>query len=106
MLFINLKMGNLQFSWQYKPHDTKDKNNIKEKPFYIVDTYGELNLFFKLSHAAIVGGSIDHVTRNMTAMIALETAKGNILIGVTLGAILISISLIISFGINFFKNDD
>ena len=56
--------------------------------------------------AAIVGGSIDHVTRNMTAMIALETAKGNILIGVTLGAILISISLIISFGINFFKNDD
>jgi len=42
----------------------------------------------------------------MTAMIALETAKGNILIGVTLGAILISISLIISFGINFFKNDD
>ena len=56
--------------------------------------------------AAIVGASIDHVTRNMTAMIALETAKGNILIGVTLGAILISISLIISFGINFFKNDD
>ena len=56
--------------------------------------------------AAIVGGSIDHITRNMTAMIALETAKGNILIGVTLGAILISISLIISFGINFFKNDD
>ena len=56
--------------------------------------------------AAIVGGSIDHVTRNMTAMIALETAKGNILIGVILGAVLISISLIISFGINFFKNDD
>ena len=56
--------------------------------------------------AAIVGRSIDHVTRNMTAMIALETAKGNILIGVTLGSILISISLIISFGINFFKNDD
>ena len=56
--------------------------------------------------AAIVGGSIDHVTRNMTAMIALETAKGNILIGVTLGAILIFISLIISFGINYFKNDD
>ena len=53
--------------------------------------------------AAIVGGSIDHVTRNMTAMIALETAKGNILIGVILGLILISISLIISFMINFLK---
>ena len=53
--------------------------------------------------AAIVGGSIDHVTRNMTAMIALETAKGNILTGVILGLILISISLIISFMINFLK---
>ena len=53
--------------------------------------------------AAIVGGSIDHVTRNMTAMIALETAKGNTLTGVILGLILISISLIISFMINFLK---
>jgi tungstate transport system permease protein len=56
--------------------------------------------------AAIVGGSIDHVTRNMTAMIALETAKGNIMVGVSLGAILISLSLIISFGINYFKKND
>lgn len=56
--------------------------------------------------AAIVGGSIDHVTRNMTAMIALETAKGNIMVGVILGTILIALSLIISFGINFFKNND
>ena len=51
--------------------------------------------------AAIVGGSIDHVTRNMTSMIALETAKGNIMVGILLGSILISFSLIISFCINF-----
>jgi tungstate transport system permease protein len=56
--------------------------------------------------AAIVGGSIDHVTRNMTAMIALETAKGNIMVGVTLGAILIILSLLISFGINYFNKND
>ena len=56
--------------------------------------------------AAIVGGSIDHVTRNMTAMIALETAKGNIMVAVILGAILISLSLLISFGINYFKKND
>ena len=42
----------------------------------------------------------------MTAMIALETAKGNIMVGVSLGAILISLSLIISFGINYFKKND
>tara|TARA_B100000965_G_scaffold4404_1_gene3466 strand:- start:6791 stop:7432 length:642 start_codon:yes stop_codon:yes gene_type:complete len=53
--------------------------------------------------AAIVGGSIDHVTRNMTAMIALETSKGNVIVGVVLGIILISISLIISFSINMVK---
>lgn len=56
--------------------------------------------------AAIVGGSIDHITRNMTSMIALETAKGNIMVGIILGGILISISLIISFGINYFKKND
>ena len=55
--------------------------------------------------AAIVGGSIDHITRNMTAMIALETAKGNILVGVTLGAILIVLSLLMSFGINYFRKN-
>ena len=53
--------------------------------------------------AAIVGGSIDHLTRNMTSMIALETAKGNILIAIILGGILISISLLISFSINYFN---
>ena len=53
--------------------------------------------------AAIVGGSIDHITRNMTSMIALETAKGNILIAIILGGILISISLLISFSINYFN---
>ena len=56
--------------------------------------------------AAIVGGSIDHVTRNMTSMIALETSKGNILIGIILGSILIILSLIISFGINLIKKNN
>ena len=53
--------------------------------------------------AAIVGGSIDHVTRNMTSMIALETSKGNILVGVVLGLVLISISLAISFTMSIIK---
>ena len=53
--------------------------------------------------AAIVGGSIDQVTRNMTSMIALETSKGNVLTGVILGIVLILLSLIISFIINILK---
>ncbi len=56
--------------------------------------------------AAIVGGSIDQVTRNMTSMIALETSKGNVLTGVILGLILISFSLFISFSINFIKKNN
>ena len=55
--------------------------------------------------AAIVGGSIDHFTRNMTATIALETSKGNVSLGIILGAILISLTLIISIILNFLKND-
>ncbi len=56
--------------------------------------------------AAIVGGSIDQVTRNMTSMIALETSKGNVLTGAILGIVLISLSLTISFIINIIKKDD
>ena len=46
--------------------------------------------------AAIVGGSIDQVTRNMTTSISLETAKGNIGFAIQLGIVLIIISFIIS----------
>ena len=55
-IMFNLKSHSIDFAIR-----SKDKNNIKEKPFYIVDTYGELNLFFKLSHAAIVGGSFKKI---------------------------------------------
>ena len=47
--------------------------------------------------AAIVGGSIDHITRNVTASIALETSKGNLDVAIGLGSILIVISFILSF---------
>ncbi len=50
--------------------------------------------------AAIVGGSIDHITRNVTASIALETSKGNLDIAIGLGGILIIISFILSFMVN------
>ena len=55
--------------------------------------------------AAIVGGSIDHFTRNMTATIALETSKGNVSLGIILGIILISLTLIISVALNTLRND-
>ena len=47
--------------------------------------------------AAMVGGSIDHVTRNITATIAQETSKGNLYLALQLGIILIFISFIISW---------
>ena len=55
-IMSNLNNHNIDYSIR-----SKDKNNIKKKNFYIVDTYGELNLFFKLSHAAIVGGSFKKI---------------------------------------------
>ncbi len=41
----------------------------------------------------IVGGNIDHVTRVMTTAIALETSKGNLVLALALGIVLIAISL-------------
>ncbi len=41
----------------------------------------------------IVGGNIDHVTRVMTTAIALETSKGNLVLALALGIVLITISL-------------
>jgi len=47
--------------------------------------------------SVMVGGSIDHLTRNITTTIAQEASKGNIYLALKLGIILIIISFIISF---------
>ena len=44
----------------------------------------------------IVGGNIDHLTRVLTTAITLETSKGNLTFAVALGAVLVSISLVVS----------
>ncbi len=44
----------------------------------------------------IVGGNIDHATRVMTTAIALETSKGNLVLALALGLILLALSLTIS----------
>jgi tungstate transport system permease protein len=41
----------------------------------------------------IVGGNIDHVTRVMTTAIALETSKGDLVLALALGIVLIALSL-------------
>ena len=45
----------------------------------------------------IVGGNIAHYTRVMTTTIALETSKGNLKIALSLGIILIILSLLLNF---------
>ena len=44
----------------------------------------------------IVGGNIDHATRVMTTAIALETSKGNLVLALALGLVLLALSLTIS----------
>ena len=44
----------------------------------------------------IVGGNIDHVTRVMTTAIALETSKGDLVLALALGIVLITLSLAVS----------
>ncbi len=52
----------------------------------------------------IVGGNIDHFTRVMTTAIALETSKGNLVLAMALGIILLAISLSVN-GLAFALND-
>lgn len=47
----------------------------------------------------IVGGNIDHVTRTMTTAIALETSKGNIVLALALGMILLAIALVVNMAL-------
>ncbi len=44
----------------------------------------------------IVGGNIDHVTRMMTTAIALETSKGDLVLAIGLGLVLIAISFTVN----------
>jgi tungstate transport system permease protein len=44
----------------------------------------------------VVGGNIDGITRTMTTTIALETSKGDLALGLGLGAVLVGICLAIS----------
>ncbi|MEM1101692.1 MAG: ABC transporter permease [Pseudomonadota bacterium] len=48
----------------------------------------------------IVGGNIDHLTRVLTTAITLETSKGNLAFAVALGAVLVSISLVVSIALH------
>jgi tungstate transport system permease protein len=45
----------------------------------------------------IVGGNIDHVTRVMTTAIALEASKGDLVVALGLGVVLVLLSLTINF---------
>ncbi|MEP5728502.1 MAG: ABC transporter permease [Sulfitobacter sp.] len=48
----------------------------------------------------IVGGNIDHVTRVLTTAIALETGKGDFALALGLGFVLITLALLVNFGIH------
>jgi len=48
----------------------------------------------------IVGGNIDHVTRVLTTAIALETGKGDFALALSLGFVLIALTLLVNFAIH------
>ncbi len=56
----------------------------------------------EVGSAIMVGGNIRGYTRTMTTAIALETAKGNFILGITLGMILLVVALSINLTVNAF----
>ena len=67
------------------------------KIFITISIIGFGRAISEYGAAVVVGGSIDHLTRNITATIAQETSKGNIYLALQLGVVLITISFVISF---------
>ncbi len=56
----------------------------------------------EVGSAIMVGGNIRGYTRTMTTAIALETAKGNFVLGLTLGIILLVVALSINMIVDVF----
>jgi len=56
----------------------------------------------EVGSAVMVGGNIRGYTRTMTTAIALETAKGNFGLGITLGLILMAVALSINLAVGAF----
>ncbi len=54
----------------------------------------------ELGVALMIGGNIRGVTRVLTTAIALETARGEIALGIALGIILLSIVFVVNFAMN------
>jgi len=61
----------------------------------ILAGYGRANA--EVGAVMIVGGNINHATRVMTTTIAHETSKGNLILALSLGIILILIAFLINF---------
>jgi tungstate transport system permease protein len=51
----------------------------------------------------IVGGNIDHLTRVMTTAIALETSKGNLVLALALGMVLLVIALAVNAAVQMVR---
>lgn len=56
--------------------------------------------------AILIGGNIRGFTRTFTTAISLETSRGNLVLSIALGFILLSLSLIINFLLNYFQGKD
>jgi tungstate transport system permease protein len=75
---------------------------IREARFAIFSTIimGFGRAISEVGLALMVGGNIRGYTRVMTTAISLETSKGDIVLSIALGMILISLALIINFSLN------
>jgi tungstate transport system permease protein len=75
---------------------------IREAKFAIYSTIimGFGRAISEVGLALMVGGNIRGYTRVMTTAISLETSKGDIVLSIALGMILISLALIINFSLN------
>src|SRR5512133_589901 len=69
----------------------------------IAATFGRL--IGEVGISMMLGGNIDGYTRTMTTAIAMETSKGELIISLQIGAVLMLIALIVNIGLKFLRGN-
>jgi tungstate transport system permease protein len=67
----------------------------------VAATFGRL--IGEVGISMMLGGNIAGYTRTMTTAIALETSKGEFMLGLKLGFILLAIALLVNLGLRYFQ---
>lgn len=80
--------------------------NELKAPLLVAVISGFSRIITEVGASMLVGGNIQHVTRNIPTAIALETSKGTFAQAIALGTVLLLLALILNFAVGTLRHKD